>query len=208
VNLLVVGNSEKFIKFVESLFPISHTCVIGWRGLPLSIEKQSVIADTKWDLCLVSGYDYGSATYFYDKYLASNVENIMQFLHASIAQDTQVVYVNTMAASKRYTFSRYLFAKMLLGDALVKSYPKTIALEFSTVNESGKILTKGGLLSKFGFWLLNYLGRLSMVIINESPSANLTLFQQLEHKPFVPSPRFLKIPRPLIVDRCMRLILG
>ena len=208
MNLLVVGNSKKFIRFVESIFPISHKCVVNWRSLPLSIEKQGAIANTRWDLCLVAGYDYRSATYFYDQYLASNVENIMQFLHASISQDSQVIYINTMAASKRYTFSRYLYAKMLLGDALVKSFPKTIALEFSTVNESGKISTKGGSVSKCAFWLLNYLGHLSMVTINESPAANLALFQRLGHKPFIPSPQFLKIPRPLVVDRCMRLILG
>ena len=208
MNLLVVGNSEKFIRFIESIFPVSHKCIVSWRSLPLSIEQQNIITDTKWDLCLVTGYDYSSATYSFDKYLASNVENVVQFLRTSTSRDSQVIYINTMAASKRYTFSRYLYAKMLLGDALTESFPKTISLEFSTVNDSGKIVTKGGIVSKYVFWVLNYFGRLSVVFINESPIANLKLFQELGHKPFVPSPWFLKIPRPLIVDRFMRLILG
>lgn len=208
MNLLVIGNSEKLIRFVESIFPISHKYVVGWRSLPLSTEDEGVIARTQWDICLVAGYDYCSASYFFDHYIASNIENIMHFACACIPRESVVIYANTMAASKRYTFSRYLFAKMLLGNALVSAFPKTVALEFSTIIESGKIVATGGLISKYVFWLLHHFGGLKTVVINKSSEANTKLLHELVRKPIVPSPLLLKIPRPLMVDRFMRLILG
>jgi len=208
MNLLVLGNSEKLIRFIESTFPITEKYILGWRSLPLSLEEESIVAKTKWDVCLLAGYDYQSAGYSYDTYIARNVKNIMYFTKSCIPAGSIVVYANTMAASKRYTFSRYLYAKMLLADELQKAFPKTISLEFPTIIDSGKIAAKGGLLSKFAFFLLNHFGLLSTVVINESPEKNLRLLHEFERKPMVPSPIFLKVPRPLILDRLMRLMLG
>lgn len=208
MNLLAIGNSEKLIRFIQSVYPISHVRIVSWRSLPVSIEEQNSIAGTNWDILLVAGYDYLSATNFYSTYYDKNVKNILHFANVAIAKDTLVIYINTMPARKRYTFSRYLFAKMALGKQLLDSFPQTICLGFPTMIESGKIATRGSFFSKFIFWLFYNFGYLSTVEINRSPEANLKLLTKLASKPIVPSPLLLRIPRPTIIDRLVRLILG
>ncbi len=208
MNLLVVGDSKKLIRFIESLYPISNKCVIGWRSLPINFNELEKISSTEWDICLVAGYDYRSSGYSFDRYLASNVKNILFLVEKCLSKNSIIVYVNTMAASKKYTFSRYLFAKMLLAKELDEAFPKAVILEFPAIIESGKIAVKGGVLSQLAFKYLKHFGYLSTVVINQSSAQNANLFTQLSHKPVVPLPKLLKIPRPLILDRLMRLILG
>lgn len=208
MRLLVVGNSPKLIRFIESIFPISEKRIIGWRSLPLTKDEVKDIAAKCWDILLVAGYDYQTAACNLDECLAKNVRNVMTLVNTCVGRGALVVYANTKAPTRKYTWSRYLYAKMLLGDALLHAFPNTHNLEFPTIVESGRILTTGGALSKFAFRLLDFLGCLSKVTINESAEENLKLFNELKVVPSVPKAVMLVIPRPLIFDRFLRLIFG
>lgn len=208
MRLLVVGNSPKLIRFIESIFPISERRVVGWRSLPLTKYEEKDITAKHWDILLVAGYNYQTASCNLDECLAKNVGNVMALANTCVGKDTLVVYANTKAAAEKSTWSRYLFTKMMLGVELEHAFPNAHIIEFPTIVESGCIATTGGVLSKFAFRLLDFWGLLSKVIINESHENNLKLYSELKAKPSVPKAVLLVVPRPLIVDRFLRLILG
>lgn len=208
MNLLVIGNSEKLVRFTELIYPTSKRIVIPWRSLPIDSKMANDIASTKWDICLIAGYDYSAARSSYNSYICTNVTNVMHILQQCASKDSLVIYANTMKAKKGYTFSRYLYAKMMLGEALLHSFPNAKVLEFSTIIESGKIATTGGFISRFVFKALLFFGALSTTVINEGPESNIKLLSKLANKPTLPKPMLLYIPRPLIIDRALRFILG
>lgn len=208
MKLLVIGNSPKLIQFIESIFPIVERRVVRWRSLPLSNEEEVAITAIHWDILLIAGYDYQTAANRFEDYMEKNVGVIIELVKKCTRKEVQVIYTNTKAPAKRYTWSRYLYAKMRLGEALTRIFPNSVNLEFPTIVEHGRISTTGGMFSRIAFSMLDSLGLLSKVTINQSPEANLKLFRELKAIPIVPKPIFLRVRRPLIVDRFLRLVFG
>lgn len=208
MRLLVIGNSPKLIRFVESIFPVKEKCVVGWRSFPLGFDQERYIAATHWDILLVAGYDYRTASCSFKECLDKNVKHIIEFATACVSKETHVIYANTLASVRAYTYSRYLYVKMCLGVRLAGAFPKADILGFPTIIEYGAISTTGGFFTRLAFYLLDYLGFLSKVTINQSPELNKRLFNELKAKPLLPKPMFLSVPRPLILDRLLRLLLG
>lgn len=204
----MIGHSPKLIQFVESIFPITEKSIISWRSLPLSKEEEKNLAAMHWDVLLVCGYNYKTSAASFKDCLAKNVSNVLAFAEACVGKDIRVIYTNTQGPTRKYTWSRYLYAKMLLGDGLVGNFTNTDVLEFPTIFQYGNISTTGGLLSKTAFRILDSLGCLSKVTINQSNAENIKLFHELKATPIIPKPILLEIPRPLIVDRFLRLIFG
>ncbi|QWD72709.1 hypothetical protein [Polynucleobacter sp. UB-Raua-W9] len=210
MNLLAIGNSPKLIQFVQSIFPVERTQIIAWRSLPIDSCQTKAVHEVRWDIILIAGYDYASAGYRYEQYLAKNVDRVMDIVQSSISQDSRVIYINTLSPKKQATYSRYLYAKMLLGLKLVTTFPNVDLLEFPTIEDcdSGQPSISGGMLSVLAFRVLRFFGFLSTVMINNSQSENRSLFDALKRQPSLPSPRFLEIPRSLMIDRLLRLIIG
>lgn len=208
MRLLVIGNSPKLIRFVESIFPVTEKQVVSWRALPMDGDEGRRISETRWDILLVAGYDYTTASCSFKACLDKNVKRIIEFATACVSKETQVIYANTLAPVRAHTYSRYLYAKMRLGVELAGAFPKADILGFPTIIEHGAISTSGGPFTKAAFYLLDCLGFLSKVTINQSPESNKRLLNELKAKPLLPKPMLLSVPRPLILDRLLRLLLG
>ncbi len=208
MKLLVIGNSPKFIKFIESIFPIAERLVINWRSIPLTSHAEGCIAKTHWDILLVTGYNYDTTMCGFESYMAKNVENIVDLVTACVEKNTCIVYINSLAPRRKYTWSRYLYAKMRLGKELAQIFPNLHALEFPSIIESNRISIVGGFFSKTTFRVLGIMGLVTNVVINKSADENLKLFRDLRVDPIVPKPLCLTISRPIFIDRVLRFILG
>lgn len=208
MNLLVIGNSPKLIRFVESIFPVTNRLVVNWRSLPLGRVEEKLIAKTHWDIMLVAGYDYRTASCRFEECLEKNVFNVIEFATMCVTKESRVIYANTQSPVRSYTYSRYLYAKMRLGKELAEIFPNLEILGFPTIIEHGAISTTGGPLAKIAFRLLDCLGRLSTVTINQSSESNKRLLSELKVNPELPAPKFLGVPRTLTLDRTLRLLLG
>jgi len=208
MNLLVIGNSPKWIRFIESIYRVDFVKVVSWRSLPIESEEIEKITSNDWDLLLIAGYDYKSASYSYENYLNKNVFLIIDFIKKVIKYDNKVIYINTLGTKKNYTFSRYLYAKMLLGMELSKNFKNADILEFPTVVENETICVHGSYFSKIIIKNFVYFKIVKKININNSFQENFEILKKLRSNPKLPKCFFIKKPRPLIIDRFLRIILG
>lgn len=209
MNLLVLGHSYKFTKFIKSIYPISNCHVIGWRDLTgLSEAHLRQLESFEWDLILIAGYDYSSCYYGYQKFIYKNVYLIINFLKKFISKNTTLVYINTFPSSKKKTFSRYYYAKMLLGVELGDICENLICLNFPTVFESNKITIKGGVFTRIITKFLIKIKFIECVLINDDPLKNSLIYKNFRGTPCSPKPIFLSFPRPVVLDRLLRLFFG
>lgn len=208
MKILVIGNSTKFIKFIRSIYEVTEISVISWRSLPDFVKTNSDSSESTWDLLLVAGYDYSISLSNLDEYLYKNVDCAYYICKKYANDSTIIVYINTSNPKKQITFSRYLYAKMLLGCKLSELPGCIYILSFPTILQSGKINIIGGLISQFLFNLVDKCSKVGKVEINSSAILNLKIFNDINKKPFLPKPLLLKIRRTLLIDRILRFTIG
>jgi hypothetical protein len=208
MKLLVIGNSKKLIEFIEDIFCIEKKLVIGWRSLQQDATKNILALNIEWDIILLCGYDYSGASKKYNDYYFANVDSVVNFLKSISTKNSRIIYINTKNSTKKYTFSRYSYAKMKLGVELINIFHKVDVLSFPTILESGKITVNGSFFSKTIFKFLKKFKLLSTVEINQSDIQNQKIYIKFKQKPELQKPVGLRFARPLIIDRALRLMIG
>jgi len=206
-RITLLGTSAKFIDLAKDLFPEAELTLIPWR-LNVQASHQT---EKQPDLLIVCGYDYGSSLYAYDKYYAANVTHPLAIAKRVAGKDTQVIYIDTLHGTERFTFSRYQFAKNALAVKLGVYFHHLIVLGVpSIVSDAGVVDVHGGILTKFIF---NTLIRLGVVQTIASGSLKTMLLDALykQHnqlKLVTLSPKYLSIRRTLFADRLLRFVNG
>jgi hypothetical protein len=110
-KVVILGQSKKFITLVRDNFPDALISVIPWRSIEDHLNRIDYFKSKKIDLILVCGYDYKSSMYSYEKYIKVNITFPLAFVNNLCGSKTNVVYIATLRSSKKYTWSRYQFAK-------------------------------------------------------------------------------------------------
>lgn len=208
MKLLVIGNSAKFITFIESIFFIEKKTVIPWRSLQTFSNEKIINSNLQWDIILLCGYDYSSSSKYYSNYYLSNVQLIIELLKSIPTKNFKIIYINTINPKKSYTFSRYLYAKMKLGSELNNNFNDVDIINLPTVLESGTISISGGFFSKSIFIFLIKIKLLTYVNINLNLKTNQLIYANFKAKPFLPKKIGLNIPRSITIDRLLRMLLG
>ena len=128
---------------------------------------------------------------------------------------TLILYIDTICKikknsqiKKRYTFSRYKFAKKELGYKLFKKYHNLRIINVPIIiNNKNKVEIFG---NKFMTTLLNFL--LYLNLINSVTISKLkkmirdSISKKIQSEPFKMKPLGLSIPRSLFLDRLLRFI--
>lgn len=207
LNILILGNSSKFIEAIKLYYPCANLIIVSWRGIVLS-NNEFIKNESLFDMVFVCGYDYRSYSKTYDDYLNVNVYSVLAII-SRFKNCRKIVYVDTKDTGSRYTFSRYVYAKKLLGRLLVATAgeaechimkPCTIVTDKIEVYSSWLELTI--------FKVLKSVGLVKTVTIN-------SLFENLLDKHYIvstsvtcPIPILLIIPRTRFIDRGLRLLYG
>jgi len=166
----------------------------------------------KADVIIVCGYDYSTTKDSLKEYLRKNVYSpytfIKKYLHDN---DSLLIYIDTEINSKKYTLSRYKFAKHLLAEKLSNKFINFYRIDLPIiVNNEGKPLIHGGTIVKFIYNIL--------LKINFNKSINLNSISEIffniknKHKPVNKKTKikgvFIDLKRSIIVDRFLRFIYG
>ena len=213
-RIAILGKSSKFKKIALSLFNPTYLNVYSWR----SIEKVKLgksIIKKKADLILVCGYDFLSHRYPIKQYYSVNVVFPLKLIKELSTNKTLILYIDTthkikknLKIKKRYTFSRYEYAKKELGYMLFKNYNNLRILNVPIIkNNKNKVEIFG---NKFMTILLNVL--LYLNLINSVKISKLkkmmsdSINAKIKISPFKMKPLGLSIPRSLFIDRLLRFI--
>lgn len=211
-NIVVYGNSPKFIQLINNLFPDANVTILPWRTSDSSTPKILATRLTPADLLLICGYDYRSYHETKKNYLHKNVHQIVSMCKQIANGKTKIVYIDTLDSSKNYTFSRYLFAKKMLAQELSASYPMTRILTIPTVyDEKNGIGMQGGMLSRIAAKLLIRSGMVQTIDLKQLQNQLQSTIENADRcAPFFFKKRavLIDMPRPQFIDRLLRIALG
>lgn len=199
--IVFYGRSNHLINVFKKYYLDCNYYEISWRRPNIDFIENKV------DVVIVCGYDYSSNIYSFNEFIKKNVSTPLQTIDSISKKNSQIIYVDTYSKElKKYTFSRYLYAKNALRSKLLSRYKKIKIISLKTlIDNNGNFLIYGSYLTKILFKLMYKLKILNVSNVNEvlnllkgSPTYKVTKIK----------PCFLKIPRTLFVDRILRLLLG
>lgn len=213
-NIAILGKSKKFIKIIKEIFPRSKIIIYSWRLL--NQKKLSCNFVKKFDLILVSGYDFHSFNYSFLDYYNVNIAFPFNFIKSLLKSTTLVIYIDTInkLRSKKniFTLSRYEFAKKELCFQLYKTINIFRVLSLPVIkNNKNEALIFGNRLTKFIFNIAINLKLIkSISLSNLKKKLMYTIRIKSLKKPYFFSlkPLFLSIPRNHFIDRILRCISG
>ncbi|QDD07086.1 hypothetical protein FIT66_04500 [Candidatus Methylopumilus planktonicus] len=210
-KIVLIGQSQKFITLTQNQFTDANIIVIPWRSSRDQAKKIRYCRYKKIDLIIVCGFDYRSSLYSYEKYISVNVSFPLNLIREISTSKTRIVYISTLRASKKYTWSRYQYAKNELAIQLSKEFRAFKMLYTPTIiNQSGSADIYGGIFTRLIFNSLNKVGFLRSITMNSLKRNFLKKIskKQTQGRVLALKPRFLAIRRPLFLDRLLRLICG
>ena len=200
-NILVLGCSKKFLKYIENNFHYKTLNIISWRNTKISLDKNK-----KADIIIICGYDYGSSRYSYKKYYNININRPFSIVKKFYKSKSTILYINT-TTNKNYTFSRYYYAKHRLNEKLRESFKNVISVELPTIINKGHIEIFGFEFTKTIFKILIFLKVIKYIEYKSMPfKINNNLSRNIKTKFIKIKGKFLKFPRNLFLDRILRLI--
>tara|TARA_Y100000590_G_scaffold462750_1_gene627682 strand:+ start:89 stop:736 length:648 start_codon:yes stop_codon:yes gene_type:complete len=210
-KIIILGKSIKFIKIVKNIYKKDIIQIISWRNIHIIKKKQLI---KKPNIIFVCGYDYESHWYSFKKFYDKNIKFPHQFIKFISKEKTKIIYIDTMEnlnnkkKSKKITLSRYEYAKKMLRYKLIKNFKYINVIEFPPIiNKNQEPMIYGGAITKKIFkFLINYK-------LVDSISVNKLKKKLYVEKNFIrtstvsyPKKLLLEIPRPLFVDRFLRII--
>lgn len=200
-NILVLGSSKKFIKYIKNNISFETINIIPWRDTKFYLDKNK-----KVDIIIICGYDYNSSKYLYKKYYNINITRPLSIVKKFYKKKSTILYINTIT-EKNYTFSRYYYAKHKLNEKLKKSFKKVISVELPTIVNKRRIDIFGFKFTKIIFKILIFLKAIKYIDYNSMTlKINNNLRYNTQKKFIKINGKFLKFPRNLFLDRLLRLI--
>lgn len=202
--MVFFGKSKHLIEEFKDLYQNYNFYEISWRNLNKTDMK------VKADILVICGYDYSSSLYEFDKYFDVNVLNPLKIIDLICKKNTKIIYMNTYSDRiKKFTFSRYFYAKYFLKKKLINKYKNIKIIYLKTlVGHRGELLIHGNFLTKFIFSTLLKIKVLNITNINELNSLLKHSDKSITCTCNRIQPLGLKIPRTLLLDRFLRLIFG
>ena len=201
-NILVLGCSKKFKKYICNNFNFETINIIPWRNTKISLDKN----EKKADAIIICGYDYSSSKYFYNNYYNTNITRPFSIVKKFYKSRSTILYINT-TTNKNYTFSRYYYAKHKLNEKLRKSFKNVISVELPTIVNRGNIDIFGFEFTKIIFKILIFLKVIKCIEYKSmSFKINNNLKNNIQSKFIKIKGKYLKYPRNLFLDRILRLI--
>lgn len=211
-NIVIYGNSPKFIALIQAIFPEASTTILPWRTPEQEVPSILARSTMPADLLVVCGYDYDSYHEPENLYLDCNVHRILDVCKMIATNATKIIYIDTLSTNKGRTYSRYLYAKKILGHKLKIALPQTQILPIPTVfDQENQIGTQGGIVSQMAAKALIHLGIIRTINLQQLQVHLKGAIQNpsntLDSSPVI-QPILINIPRPQLIDRALRILLG
>lgn len=150
MKTLLIGNSEHLGNIIRKIYPSNEIKTIPWR------RKFEENFSERYDLIFIIGFDFDSFNKKYIEYLIVNIYNPLLTIKNYSKSTTDLVLISTSQGKRKFTLSRYRYAKELLSDKLMSSHINFYVLRFDTFIDKYKFpMIKGNILTKVIFKCLS-----------------------------------------------------
>lgn len=212
-KIIVLGKSDKFTKIIKKLYPNYKINIYSWRK-KINLSYLKNFGQIK--IIFICGYDYNSQWYNYDKYYYANILYPLKFIKTISNVNTTIVYIDTIEklrnqlniSPEKFILSRYEFAKKMLRYELIKNFSKVRIIELPPVVNNNLDAEIFG--NKFSKKIFNFFVKIKMINHIKSVSLYKKFYDVMIFKKIYrckkPKSILLNIPRPLFIDRLLRLI--
>ena len=212
ITISFIGNSIKFVKVFKSIYPNSTSKCYSWWLLGNILAEQKI--KFRSDVVVICGYDYSSQWYLYQKYYNYNVVYPLKFAKTISKNKTKIFYIDTINkitkiknSKKRYTLSRYEFAKKELRTKLLRNFKLIKILTLPVLINNNKADVHGGFFTKI---IYNLLIKLNYIKIIDLKNLKKLVIQRNSNnkkdETITLVPLALSIPRSLFFDRFLRFL--
>lgn len=210
-KIIILGRSQKFIKIIKNLYVHDDIKILSWRKLD-KLNKYGSYKNP--NIIFTCGYDYNSHWYDYDKYFKINISSPLKFINSIYNKNTFLFYIDTVGKltkktnTKKLILSRYEFAKKKLRNKLIKKFDKIKIIELPPlVDKNLEVNIFGGKFTKSIFKFL-IIFRIINSIKLRSISNKFLIKNDFnkKYKIFNIHSFMLSVPRPLFIDRFLRII--
>jgi hypothetical protein len=211
-KIIILGKSSKFIKIIKKIYINYEICVFSWRKLDkLKFKKFKSLKNS--NIIFVCGYDYNSQWYAYNNYYKTNISTPLKFINYISGKNTFLFYIDTVSKLKKtntgnFILSRYEFAKKKLRYELIKEIDKIQIIELPPIiDKKLEVSIFGGRFTKKIFKLLITIKLIKSIKLQTIKKKLLIKNNfNIKHKLLKPQSLMLDIPRPLFIDRLLRII--
>ena len=197
MNICILGHSQVFNRIINELHPKDNIDIIRWRS-PLDTFKY-------YDIVYVCGFNKGIYNQGFKKFIYEGY--LKQFFYLKrirlINNNAKIIYIGTKT-NNELVVSRYDFIKNRLAYklALLGGF-YNVQLDF-IIDAKGLPISNYGTLYLIGFHILRRFGLLQVCTLSSVKialtSARLDSIHPKYHRYM-----FIKFPRPMIVDKLMKL---
>lgn len=203
-KILFIGNSKKFIKPFLNYYRCNQYDIVDWR----KISKNSKNYDA--NIIIVLGFHHNLYHKSFTCFIENNVIQPFEFIKNNFNCDKKLIYINSMPPDKRYTFSRYLYAKRLLLEYMYDLNPKTIELCFPTITNKSKIpILYANVFEKIlGYIFLRIKNTKTIMIEEIEIFIKKNIENDIKKIDFQIQPKLLNIRRTRLMDKLFRIICG
>ena len=207
-KILILGRSEKIAIAVAEHFPKAKIETLPWRTLSFADNR-----GIDCEICIVCGFDFGLFLGAFKTFKEVNIEVPFAVLNNPKNKITKILYINTMRSAFSTTYSRYYFGKQALFQKLLTTGHSVFEICLPTIiDNTGKPSLNASAFERRLIMIVLQLLRINTLeesrlshliadIVASEPSSVMENTQQLDGK-------FLSIPRPQVIDRALRLLLG
>ena len=205
-KIAIIGNSKKFINIVKKKYIFKKIDIYEWR----KINEYAKIRNKTYQLIIICGFDFSVFLSNQKTFINKNIKNPFNLIKKISNKNSNIIYINTkIRNNKRYTFSRYKYAKQQLAFLISKNFNKYLIINADLILINNKISINSGGFSKLIFKFFVFFDLIETININNIFNK---FSKKLKFENYVKQTKIegylLWLPRTQFFDRLVRLILG
>ena len=205
-KIVILGQSQKFIKEIKKNYKYDSLSIIPWR----QIESYSYKKKEIYNLIFLAGFNFGIYTKGLTFFNQKNIYEPLKLIEKISNKKTLIIYINTQKMNDRnYTFSRYRYAKQKLGYLIYRKFKNSLIFDSDLIKVTNYISINSNVFSRFIFHIFSMFNLIKTIDIKKiffEINNMIILKKRLKQRNI--RGFLLNISRTQLIDRILRLILG
>lgn len=203
-KIVIIGKSNKFILGIKQNFIYNELDIISWRKINFIKSKK------KYDLIFLCGFNFNTYSSNLNLFYENNINKPLNLVKKIAKKESVIVYINTKNDKKKYTFSRYRYAKEKLAYELNKKIKNLIIYRADLIKFNNNISINSNFFSKYVFIFFSKLNLIKTIEIHYVLKEIIMLLNNKNYSKQKNNIKsyLLNVPRTQFLDRALRFLIG
>lgn len=203
-KIVIIGKSNKFILGIKQNFIYNELDIISWRKINFIKSKK------KYDLIFLCGFNFNTYSSNLNLFYENNIYKPLYLVKKIAKKESVIVYINTKNDKKKYTFSRYRYAKEKLAYELNKKIKNLIIYRADLIKFNNNISINSNFFSKYVFIFFSKLNLIKTIEIHYVLKEIIMLLNNKNYSKQKNNIKsyLLNVPRTQFLDRALRFLIG